>query len=211
MAPPLHNAGVERLLSRPKLESHRTAQGRALLLTRRRRRAGMLRIAVGRWPAARHPTKPPASGTHAGHNRKSAGDCFAASDLGVGSKIRLRHPFDLDISHAINCRPPHSLRTCACGCHALRDCMRRSALVVDPISPIRSGRAVHNPLVLAPRLGTDRSPPRLSNSGRTSEVLAIRACGVRTGWGGMRDSGRLPRLQFDRPELAGSGEPPQDT
>ena len=51
----------------PNLMRCTTAMGRALPRGRRRRRAGMLRKAVGRGPTARHPTRLLASGTHVGH------------------------------------------------------------------------------------------------------------------------------------------------
>ena len=55
--------------------------GRALLLGRRRRRAGMLRNAVGPVLTALHPARLPASGTHVGHLRALATDGFRAVKL----------------------------------------------------------------------------------------------------------------------------------
>ena len=54
--------------------------GRALLLGRRRRRAGMRRIAVGRRRMARRPAWLAASGTHVGQERPFTNDGFQAVD-----------------------------------------------------------------------------------------------------------------------------------
>jgi len=60
-------------------DSPMSAMGRALLLGRRRRRAGMLRIAVARRRTTCHPASSPASATNVGQQQSVAAVRFLES------------------------------------------------------------------------------------------------------------------------------------
>jgi len=67
--------------------TRRTATGRAPQLGLRRRRAGMLRIAVGRRPMARRPTRQRASGTHVGQEQSSRKGCYPVRSFTCGRAL----------------------------------------------------------------------------------------------------------------------------